>query len=46
MTPYEKLICGRDGCSLSQANDLIWEYKLNQLPIVDEEQHLKAFVFR
>ena len=46
MTPYEKLICGKDGCSLKEANDLIWEHKLNQLPIVDEEQHLKAFVFR
>lgn len=46
MTPFEKLIYGKDGCTLSEANDLIWEHKLNQLPIIDEEQHLKAFVFR
>ncbi|WP_075876789.1 IMP dehydrogenase [Merdibacter massiliensis] len=46
MTPFEKLICGKDGCSLSEANDLIWEHKLNQLPIVDDQQRLKAFVFR
>ena len=46
MTPYEKLIVGKDGISLSEANDLIWDHKLNQLPIVDEEQHLKSFVFR
>lgn len=46
MTPFEKMVCGKDGCTLSEANDLIWEYKLNQLPIVDENQHLKAFVFR
>ena len=26
--------------------DLIWDHKLNQLPIIDEERHLKAFVFR
>lgn len=46
MTPFDKLVYGKDGCTLSEANDLIWEYKLNQLPIVDENQHLKAFVFR
>ena len=46
MTPFDKLICGKDGCTLSEANDLIWEHKLNQLPIVDEEGRLKAFVFR
>lgn len=46
MTPFEKLIYAKDGCTLSEANDLIWEHKLNQLPIIDDEQHLKAFVFR
>ena len=46
MTPYEKLIVGMDGISLSEANDIIWDHKLNQLPIVDEEQHLKSIVFR
>ena len=46
MTPYDKLIVGKEGISLSEANDIIWDNKLNQLPIVDEERHLKAFVFR
>ncbi len=46
MTPYEKLIVGKDGITLSEANDMIWDHKLNQLPIVDDERHLKAFVFR
>ena len=46
MTPYDKLIVGKDGISLSEANDIIWDHKLNQLPIVDDERRLKAFVFR
>ncbi len=46
MTPYDKLVVGKEGITLSEANDMIWDHKLNQLPIVDEEQHLKAFVFR
>ena len=46
MTPFEKLIVGKDGITLSEANDMIWDHKLNQLPIVDDERHLKAFVFR
>ena len=46
MTPYEDLICGKDGCTLSEANDLLWENKLNVLPIVDDSQRLQYFVFR
>ena len=46
MTPFDKLIVGKDGITLSEANDMIWNHKLNQLPIVDEDQHLVAFVFR
>lgn len=46
MTPFEDLICGKDGISLSEANDIIWDNKLNQLPIVDEQQNLVALVFR
>lgn len=46
MTPFEKLICANKDCTLSEANDLIWEHKLNQLPIIDDEQRLIAFVFR
>lgn len=46
MTPFEKLIVGNDGITLSEANDILWEHKLNALPIVDNEQKLVAFVFR
>lgn len=46
MTPYSKLTVGRVGMTLSEANQLIWEHKLNALPIVDREQRLVYFVFR
>ncbi len=46
MTPFEKLTVGKVGISLSEANDIIWEHKLNALPIIDEEGHLIYFVFR
>lgn len=46
MTPFEKLIYGREGMSLSEANDLIWDHKLNQLPIINERQELVGMVFR
>jgi len=46
MTKFEDLVVGFDGMTLTQANDLIWEKKLNSLPIVDENQNLKYMVFR
>jgi IMP dehydrogenase len=46
MTPFDQLIYGRDGITLSQANDVIWEHKLNSLPVIDDQQHLLYFVFR
>ena len=46
MTPREKLITAPVGTSLKLANDIIWEHKLNSLPIVDENDHLMYFVFR
>lgn len=46
MTPYSSLIVGKLGITLSQANDIIWENKLNTLPIIDENQNLQYFVFR
>ncbi len=46
MTPFEKLIVGDKDITLSEANDIIWDHKLNQLPIVDENQRLVSFVFR
>lgn len=45
-TPFKSLICGHEGMSLSEANDMIWEHKLNCLPIIDSEQRLVYLVFR
>ena len=46
MTPAEKTITAEDGTSLKVANDLIWEHKLNALPIVDKDGNLVSLVFR
>ena len=46
MTPREKLITAPADTTLKLANDIIWEHKLNSLPIVDENDHLMFFVFR
>ena len=46
MTPREKLIVAPKETTLKQANDIIWEHKLNSLPIVDDNDHLMYFVFR
>ncbi|MDR1859950.1 MAG: IMP dehydrogenase [Bacteroidales bacterium] len=46
MTPFDKLITGQAGISLNEANDIIWDHKLNQLPIIDEKRRLQFFVFR
>ena len=46
MTPFEKLTVGKLGITLSEANQLIWDHKLNALPIIDENQKLMYFVFR
>ncbi|MDO4490883.1 MAG: IMP dehydrogenase [Lachnospiraceae bacterium] len=46
MTPLEKLITAPEGITLKEANNIIWDNKLNSLPIVDENGHMVAFVFR
>ena len=46
MTPLEKLIFARDGISLSEANDMLWDHRLNALPVLDDAGRMKAFVFR
>jgi IMP dehydrogenase len=46
MVPFEKLICGQEGINLEQANDLIWDHKLNTLPIVSADGRLLYLVFR
>lgn len=46
MTPFDKLIYAKEGVTLGEANDIIWENKLNCLPVVDDKQNLLYFVFR
>ena len=46
MTPFKDMITGQDGISLSDANDLIWKHKVNQLPIIDKNGNLVSLVFR
>ena len=46
MTPVEKMITAPAETTLKGANDIIWEHKLNSLPIVDNRGHLMYFVFR
>lgn len=46
MTPFDSMVTAKDGITLSEANDIIWEHKLNALPIVDKDENLKYFVFR
>ncbi len=46
MTPFEKLVWAKEGTSLREANDIIWEHKLNSLPLIDEAGRLCCFVFR
>ena len=46
MTPLERIISAPEGTTLKTANDIIWEHKLNSLPIVSKEGNLVAFVFR
>ena len=46
MTPIDNLITAPEGTTLKEANDIIWDHKLNSLPIVDKDGNLKYFVFR
>jgi IMP dehydrogenase len=46
MTPFKSLITGNIGISLTEANQIIWDNKLNTLPIIDSDNNLAYFVFR
>ena len=46
MTPKEKVVWAKEGISLSEANDIIWEHKIACLPILDKEEKLRYLVFR
>lgn len=46
MTPRERLIVAPADTTLKTANDIIWDHKLNSLPVVDAEDRLLYLVFR
>ena len=46
MTPIQKLKVAYDGVTLSEANEIIWEHKLNSLPVITKDGNMVAFVFR
>ncbi len=46
MTPLAKLVTAPDTTTLKEANDIIWEHKLNSLPLVDANGCLQYLVFR
>ncbi len=46
MTPFEKLITAPVTTTLKEANDIIWEHKLNSLPLIDKQGNLAYMVFR
>lgn len=46
MTPFENLITANEDTTLKEANDIIWDHKLNALPLIDKNGHLKYMVFR
>ena len=46
MTPVEKLVYAKVGLTLSEANDIIWEKKINCLPVIEENGNLNSLVFR
>ena len=46
MTEFSKIVCAQEDTSLKVANDIIWEHKLNCLPIINQEQRLVSMVFR
>ncbi len=46
MTPFDKLVYAKEGVTLKVANDIIWDHKVNSLPIIDDNGYLKYMVFR
>ena len=46
MTPIDSLVTAKEGITLSEANNIIWDHRLNALPILTEDGRMKYFVFR
>ncbi|MCB0333430.1 MAG: IMP dehydrogenase, partial [Bdellovibrionales bacterium] len=45
-TPLERLVFAKEGVSLQEATELLWENKKECLPIVDQNGNLSSLVFR
>lgn len=46
MTPLEKLVVADKDTTLKEANDIIWDNKINSLPLLDKAGNLQYIVFR
>ena len=46
MTPLERLVTAPSTTSLHDCNDIIWDNKINSLPLIDDEGRLQYMVFR
>lgn len=46
MTPLSDMVTGHVGITLSEANEIIWDKKVNQLPVVDKDGNLVSLIFR
>ncbi|MCR4743249.1 MAG: IMP dehydrogenase [Treponema sp.] len=46
MTPLKQLVMAQEGITLDEANDIIWQKKVNQLPVVDKNGNLLSLIFR
>lgn len=46
MTPLDKIVFASADTTLKEANDIIWDKKVNSLPLVDKNGRLKYMVFR
>ena len=46
MTPFSRLVYGKLGITLTEANDVLWNSKIDCLPVIDEKHNLLYLVFR
>ena len=46
MTKFQDLVYAHEETTLKEANDIIWEHKINCLPLVNKDQDLVYLVFR
>ncbi len=44
MTPQEELVTAREGVTLEEAKEILGKHRIEKLPIVDDEGHLKGLI--